>query len=151
MVEREWNLKRNCSLTPRQFGLAYAAPCMVGFGIALLLSVLNGTWLLLGFALLEAVGAAVAFVLHARHASDRERLTLSEASLLVDRSLGGELECMRLDRYRTRVTAPCCPRGLIRLEAPRMQIEIGRFVPAARRGQLASELRAALRSPGERH
>src|SRR3569833_1467003 len=71
MIEQEWELKRNCSLTPRQLGLAYALPCTVSFAISLLFA-LQGSWLVLAFAALEAVSASVAFIAYARHASDGE-------------------------------------------------------------------------------
>ena len=144
MIEHEWELKRNCSLTPRQLGLAYALPCAVSFAISLLLFALQGTWLVLAFAAMESLWEAIAFVAYARHASDGEHIALMDGYLLVDRCMGGQLEKIRLDPHWMRIVAPCCWRGTIRLQARDTEIEIGRFVSAGRRRQVAKELRAAL-------
>ena len=143
MIEQEWELKRNCSLTPRQLGLAYALPCTVSFAISLLFA-LQGSWLVLAFAALEAVSASVAFIAYARHASDGEHIALTNGYLLVDCRMGGQLEKIRLDPHWMRIVTPCCWRGMIRLQALDTEIEIGRFVSVGRRRQVAKELRAAL-------
>lgn len=52
MNEQEWVLRRNCSITPRQLVLVYAALCFVSLAIAMIFAV-RGAWVILGFALVE--------------------------------------------------------------------------------------------------
>jgi uncharacterized membrane protein len=144
MNSHEWLLKRNCSLSPCQLAFAYAVLCMMSFSIALLF-VLQGAWFVLGYAALEMIAVAFAFLHYARHATDHEHIALTDGCLLVERVLAGETRQTRLDPYRTHVALPGLPQGLINLEANGVSVEVGRFVTPARRRQFAQELRQELR------
>jgi len=142
---RKWLLKRNCSLTPRQLGLSYLLLCAVSFGVAAIW-LMRGFWVMLAFSMLEMAGAAVAWFVHARHATDHECVTLTDSWLLVDQVDAGCNRAVRLDARRTRIIAPDCYGALIRLEAPDAKVAVGRHVWPGRRRQLADELRNALRA-----
>lgn len=154
----EWLLRRNCALTPRQFCYAYALLCAGSLTVASVCAIALalhpqhpqhhtlGAWLLLGFALLELVAVAVAFLHYARHATDREHLALMDGRLLIERIEADRLERIWLDACRTRVETRSDGSGLIRLESGGITIEVGRHVPPARRRQVARELRERLRS-----
>jgi uncharacterized membrane protein len=142
-VKREWTLKRNCSLSPRQLGLAYALLCCGAFGIALLFA-LAGIWIVFAFALVEMAAVAAALLHYARHALDRERIALSDGCLLVERVLAGHTRQVRLDPHWTRI-APR-ERALITLESRGVTVEVGCFVSEAVRRQVAQELRKELRA-----
>jgi uncharacterized membrane protein len=151
MTRHEWVMKRNCSLAPRQLAFACALPCLMSFVIAGVFVVFHGAWCVLGYAMLETVVTALAFVIHARHVADQEHIALTDGCLLIGRIEAGRLEQTRLDPYWTRIALPSRSRGLIRLEAKGVQIDIGRFVTEAKRRQVAQELRQALEnalSPG---
>ena len=143
--QREWLLKRNCSLTPRQLGLSYLVLCGASFAVASIWLV-RGAWVVLAFSVLEMTAAAIAWFVHARHATDHECLTLTDAWLLVDQVEAGRSHTVRLDPRQTRIIAPACYGELVRLEAPGVQVEVGRHVWPGRRRQLADELRNGLRT-----
>jgi uncharacterized membrane protein len=142
---REWTLGRNCSLSPRQVALAYAALCSGSLAVAIAF-LLHGAWLVFAFSLLELALVGLALVIYARHATDHERIALSEGCLLVECVQAEHRQLARLDPLWTRVVVPDGPhRPLIRLESRGVQVDIGRFVTEARRRQVARELRLALR------
>jgi uncharacterized membrane protein len=144
-MKREWVLKRNCSLSPRQLALAYAVLCSGALGIALIF-VLQGIWYVLAFALLELAGIACALLHYARHALDREHIALSEGCLLVERVQAGHCERVRLDPSWTRIVLPDSRRRtLIQLESRGVKVEVGSFVSETIRQQVAQELRRELR------
>ncbi|MEH6437399.1 DUF2244 domain-containing protein [Massilia sp. DD77] len=144
---REWLMKRNCSLTPRQALLVYALLSAATLGIALVFT-LRGAWMVLAFALLESAAVGAALTYYARHALDQERLRLDDGCLLVQRRDGVRSSELRLDPHHTRVTlADLGMRTLVVLEARDQRAEVGRFLVPAARHQLATELRQALR-PG---
>jgi uncharacterized membrane protein len=145
-MQREWILKRNCSLTPRQLGAAYLALCAGAFGIALALWFLHGIWLVLAFAVLEMAAIGAALLHYGRHALDYEHIALTDRCLLVERVLGGHTEQVRLDPHWTRVALPDHRRALIELESCGTRVEVGEFVCDAMRQQVARELRRALRT-----
>jgi uncharacterized membrane protein len=145
-MKREWFLKRNCSLSPRQLGLAYALLCLGALGIALVF-VLQGVWFVFAFAVLELAGIALALLHYARHALDHEHIALSERCLLVERVKAGHSEQVRLDPAWTRISLPDHRRRpLIGLESCGVKVEVGRFVNEARRRQVALELKRELRA-----
>jgi uncharacterized membrane protein len=142
--QREWLLKRNCSLTPRQLGLSYLVLCGASFAVASIW-LLRGTWVVLAFSMIEMTGAAIAWLIYARHATDHECVTLADGWLLVDQVEAGHTRTVRLDPRQTRIIAPASYGELVRLEAPGARVEVGRHVWPGRRRQLADELRNGLR------
>jgi uncharacterized membrane protein len=144
-MNREWLLKRNCSMSPRQVALAYGSLC--GFVVMFsLLFALHGMWFMLAFASLETAGVALALLHYARHATDHEHIALSDGCLLVERFKAGECEQVRLDPYWTRIGLPTRRHTLIRIESRGVRVEVGGFVSEAMRRQVADELRAELRA-----
>lgn len=145
-MQREWTLQRNCSLAPRQVALAYAAVCTVSLAVAVAFLV-NGVWLVLAFSLAELAAVGLALLLYARHATDHERIALSDGALVVECVQAQRRRVTRLDPLRTRILLPDGPgRALVQLEARGVLVEVGRFVTDARRRQVAHELRQALRT-----
>ncbi|MFK3737800.1 DUF2244 domain-containing protein [Massilia sp. TN1-12] len=145
-MQYEWILQRNCSLTPRQVALAYAAVCTVSLAVAIAFLV-HGVWLVLAFSLTELAAVGLALLLYARHATDHERIALSDGGLVVECVQAERRRVTRLDPLRTRVLLPDRPgRALVHLEARGVQVEIGRYATDARKRQVAQELRIALRT-----
>jgi uncharacterized membrane protein len=144
MAAQEWTLKRNCSLTPRQLWLFYASLCLASFSIAGVFA-LYGVRYVLSFALLEMAAVGLAFLVYARHATDRERIALVGDCLLVELVEAEQTRKFHLNRYLTRVELPLSRHGLVGLEAVGMRIEVGQFLTARKRREFALELARELR------
>jgi uncharacterized membrane protein len=150
----ECTLQRNCSMTPRQVARAYGLLCTLSLAVALAFF-LHGVWIVLAFSLLELSCVGLALLLYARHALDRERISLSSDCLLVECVQAEVHSQALLDPLWTRVltgadaagrdTAGRPRRNLITLESRGVRVEVGRFVNEAQRRQVARELRLALR------
>ena len=137
-------LKRNCSMAPRQLGLVYLAVCATSLLVAIFFAA-SGAWFILGFALLELFGVGIAFLLYARHATDREHIALEEDCLLVEVIQVETVRQFRLDPRWTRVEPPVSGSSeLVRLEANGTRVEIGRFLTEWKRREFARELKSAL-------
>lgn len=139
----QWMLRRNCALTPRQLGRAFA----VLAGASLLVAgawAAWGAWLVVPFALLEVAALAVAYVAYGRHAADYERIEATPRRLTVERSSGARFERFEGEPEWIRVEYGGLRREPIRLVKGREEIAIGRFVPDDRKAELARELRGAL-------
>jgi uncharacterized membrane protein len=143
MAKREWILKRNCSISPRQLAMVYTALCSVSLIIAIFFTV-RGAWLVLGFAILEMSAVGLAFFQYARHATDREHIALIDDCLLVELIQRERARQFRLDPRWTRVELPDAPHELITLEAKGMRVEVGRFLTVWKRREFAQELRREL-------
>ena len=139
-----WRLKRNCSLSPRQAGLAYGALCLftllIGMGFALI-----GMWMMLVFAAINICAVVLALLQYARHACDSEEIVLEPGCLRIDRCEAGRLRSVLLDPGWTRVAEARRRPSLIHLESRGVQVDIGGFVSDAIRQRVALELRRALR------
>jgi uncharacterized membrane protein len=152
----ECTLQRNCSMTPRQVARAYGVLCTLSLAVALAFF-LHGIWIVLAFSLLELGCVGLALLLYARHALDRERISLSSDCLLVECVQAEVRSQARLDPLWTRVLTGFEPspgrprRHLITLESRGVRVEVGRFVNEAQRRQVARELRLALRQVSVMH
>jgi uncharacterized membrane protein len=144
MTSHEWLFRRNCSMTPRQLGLFYLSLACVSLGISGYFAA-HGAWLVMLFAVLEMSMVGTAFLVYARHATDRERIVLDGSCLTVEL-----IECeksteFKLDARCTTVKVPAKRQDLIRLDAPSTRIEIGRYLTDFRRREFARELLFAMR------
>jgi uncharacterized membrane protein len=139
-------LKRNCSISPggmlRVFGMLALASLAIAAGFAL-----AGAWLILPFAGLEVLALGAAFVVTARHATDFERIEVSNGRLTIEIAeadrfaryvLDSRVAKLRLEKdegYGARVL----------LRAPGTEVEVGRHLDAEARVEFAAELTKRLR------
>jgi uncharacterized membrane protein len=139
MATREWILKKNCSITPKQLAQAYMALCGASFLVAGYFFI-RGAWVVMAFATIEMAAVAAAFIYFGRHANDRECISLGEAGLIVELIEAEQSRQFRMDPFRTRVAIPRPTQRLIGLEANDERVEVGRYLPERRRREFAQEL-----------
>ena len=139
-------LKRNCSISPggmlRVFGLLALASLCIAMGFAL-----AGAWLILPFAGLEVFALGAAFVVNARHATDFERIEVSNGRLTLE--IG---EADRVARYvldprvaKLRLEKDEGYGARVLLRAPGRDVEVGRHLDPEARMEFAAELKKRLR------
>lgn len=144
MIERDWILRRNCSISPRQLAMVYALICLASLMVAVV-SALRGAWYVLGFAVLELAAVGWAFLHYARHANDREHITLADHWLFVELIQAERSRQYTLDARFVRIDLPAAHRELIRLEAAGTRVvEVGRYLVWSKRHEFARELQSAL-------
>ena len=143
MGRREWLLKRNCSLTPRQTVAAWALLLALSLAIGLFFTVQGAPYVLV-FSVIEMTAVTAAFIVYSRHATDYDRIVLEEGRLLVEQVRAGRTRQALLDTGWVRVTAPRRRRDPVRLEARGVAVEVGGYLLPAGRQTLARELRAEL-------
>jgi uncharacterized membrane protein len=140
----QWRLLRNCSITPRQLGAVYLSLCGVSSLISVLLF-LNGATLVPAFAGLELLAVGVALLVFARHAADRETLTLIGRSLQVEQCFGSRVHRTDFVADWTTVEPAAGQGSLVELSGRGQSVRVGRFLRPELRGAFARELRQALR------
>jgi len=147
---RVWTLKRNCSMSPRQFGLLFVSLAFASIGIASAVFAFSGAWWILIFALVEAAALVAAFVVYARHAGDYERIVVTPDALIIEFNSATRVVRQQAHPAFARVQYPCSRHGaggdesLIGLAFAGKAVEVGRFVPLLKRAGLAQEIRAQL-------
>jgi uncharacterized membrane protein len=137
-----WQLRRNCRLTPRQLGACFGAVCVFHLLLALAFWALGFPMVSL-FAGLEVAVLAAALLVHARHACDREIITLAADRLSVEQHVGARVQRMELPAAWVRVHADG-PAALVRLSAGSRSVCVGRHLPPAQRPLMARALLQAL-------
>ena len=140
---REWLVRRNCSLTPRQTVAVWAALLALSLAVGLFFT-WQGAWYVLVFSILEMAAVTAAFVIYGRHATDCDRIVYEDGLLCVEKLRGGRAQLTQLDAHWLRVVAPRRRRDPIRLEARGVSVEVGLYLSEAPRRALARELRQAL-------
>ena len=139
MVKREWMLKRNCSIAPHQLGQVFAILCAVSLTVAFVFT-LRGAWYILGFSVLELSAVGFAFLIYARHATDREYIALVEDCLLVEFVQAGKTSRYRLDPQHVRIGPAGSRRKLVGLESSGIRVDVGRYLTEWKRREFALEL-----------
>ena len=140
----QWRLARNCSITPRQLGLVYGSLCLVSLLIAAGFFS-QGVTLVMAFAGFELLALGVALLVFARHAADRETLTLQGRSLQVEQCFGSRTARTEFAADWLTVEPAAGQGSLVELSGRGQSVRVGRFLRPELRGALARELRLALR------
>jgi len=138
-----WELRRNCSVSPKQLGSVFLMLSSVSLGVAGMFW-MQGATLVLPFAVLEMTALAVAFVVYARHATDRERIVWREGCLTVECELAGRRESQAFQAHCVRVRSGDRRHRLIELQAEGRAVQVGRFLREDLRPTLEKEIRMVL-------
>ncbi|KAF1052883.1 MAG: hypothetical protein GAK41_00952 [Burkholderia gladioli] len=146
-VLMDWLIKRNCSVSPRQFVACYASLAAFSLAIAVLLW-WRGAWLVLPFTGLELLAVGVAFAIYARHAVDYERIRLFPHRLLIERMSAEQMTRFEFNPSWVRVEPGASPRDPVRVVSRGQSVVVGQYLAQYRRAQFASELHASLRRCG---
>ncbi|CAG4894649.1 DUF2244 domain-containing protein [Paraburkholderia saeva] len=143
-VLKDWTMKRNCSVSPRQFVGFYVSLALVSSAIAFML-LLCGAWLVLPFTGIELLAVGVAFAIYARHAVDYERIRLYPNRLVIEQVSAEQITHFEFNPRWVRVDAGTTPRDRITLVSRGQAVMVGQHLAQYRRAQFAAELRACLR------
>ncbi|PTB21666.1 DUF2244 domain-containing protein [Trinickia symbiotica] len=146
-VLEDWLMKRNCSVSPRQFVLFYLSLALCSSAIAVLLSA-RGAWPIAPFTGVELLVVGVAFVIYARHAVDYERIRLYPNRLVVEQVSAERVARFEFNPRWVRVEPGATPREPIKLVSRGQTVALGRHLAHYRRAQFANELRVSLRRCG---
>ena len=139
-----WLLRRNCSIAPAQLGWIYLGLCMISLAIAAGFW-LQGATLILPFAGVELAAVGLAFLAYARHATDREQISLIEQRLVIELENAGRLERAEFDRAWVRIEPSASDTSLIEVSGRGAQpVQVGRYIRPELRPLLARELRLAV-------
>lgn len=140
----QWMLRRNCSVTPPQLLGVFLGLSGVSLIVAVSFWVMGAT-LVLPFAVVELAVLAMAFLVYARHATDRERISLCEGHLVVEQESAGKTRRCEFARHAVRVLPQLDGDQLIEVQGQGRSVRVGRFVRSELRPLLAREIRMALK------
>jgi uncharacterized membrane protein len=140
----QWQLRRNCSITPAQMLAAYGLLCALSLAVALFLW-FTGVRVVLAFTGFELMLLGLAMLVFARHAGDRETLTLVGRSLLVERATGPNVERVAFQADWLTVEPAAGQNSLVKLSGGGREMRVGRHLRPEARAEFARELRRTVR------
>ncbi|WP_296228414.1 DUF2244 domain-containing protein [Ralstonia sp. UBA689] len=136
---KNWLMKRNCSLSPRQVGWFYLSIVILSFVIATFFA-WQGAWLVLPFSGLEVTALGWALLYYARHASDYEHIRLDADALVVEQVFASRRVRHVFNPRWVRVELEESLREQVALCSSGRVVRVGRFLDPAGRRCLADEL-----------
>ncbi|WP_250517652.1 DUF2244 domain-containing protein [Caballeronia sp. INDeC2] len=139
-VAAVWLLKRNCAITPKQFGVFYCSLATVSLSIAAFWTAL-GAWTVLPFAGIDLIAVGSAFLVYARHSTDYERIVISPMFLTVETAQASRITVVTLNPRWVRIGLQEKPRPKIEIRSAGQVILVGIHAPAHRRAAIAAEMR----------
>ncbi|MEY4979892.1 MAG: hypothetical protein RLZZ352_2162 [Pseudomonadota bacterium] len=137
-----WTLRRNCAVSPAQMAAVLTALGCLSLAVALFFW-FQGAVLVLPFAVLELAALLVAFVVHARHAADREHVSLQGDYLIVEHEIAGRVQRSEFPTAWVRVVHSVRG-GLVEVRSGAHTVQVGRYLRPDLRHVLVHELRYAL-------
>ncbi|MGI4812539.1 MAG: DUF2244 domain-containing protein [Janthinobacterium lividum] len=144
---KEWTLRRNCSMTPRQVALFYLSLFCFSLTVAVFW-VAHGAWMVLPFTGIELLALGIALLMYARHAVDYEYIRLCENQLVVESMCAERLTHLEFNPRWVRVEPGATARDQITLWSSGESVAIGRHLALHRREEFARELRLWLKRCG---
>ncbi len=136
-----WLFKRNCSISPRQLLGFFVSLALVSSLVALMCWE-GGATLVPPFTLAELLAFGSALYVYARHAADRERVTVSARSLIVEWENAGRTERAEFNPRWARIVVN--EKGMVEISGAGKLALMGRYTRPDRREKLARDLRRAL-------
>lgn len=138
-----FELKRNVSMSPRQLFTAFAGLSLLS-GIVAAAFWWNGVSMVVVFTAIELLAVSAALLIAARHAGDRELITLANRALAVEQRCGSKVDRATFRAEWVRVEPARGEGSLIELSGEGRSVRVGRYVRPELRVELAHELRRAL-------
>ena len=125
-------------MSPAGLAKVFAALALVVLAIGAGFATM-GAWLILPFAGLEVLLLGAAYVLYARHAADYERIELDAGHVTVEVA-----EVARTARYEMDGAKVSLEEGRVVLRDAKEKLEIGRYLGAEARAEVAAALEKKL-------
>ncbi|EWS65375.1 hypothetical protein Y695_01369 [Hydrogenophaga sp. T4] len=105
----------------------------------------QGATLVLPFTAVELMAVGTAFLVFARHATDRERISLRDGRLVVELETAGEIRRCEFLSHGVQIDTGQGREGLIELRGGGHAVHVGRYLRPDLRPELAREIALALR------
>ncbi|MDO8693468.1 MAG: DUF2244 domain-containing protein [Sheuella sp.] len=138
-----WQMKRNCSLTPRQLLKFYIALVCLSLLVATGF-LLAGAWVVPIFTAVELTVVTVGFLIYCRHAVDYEEIQIDGHTLIVRKMIGSKESDYVFNTRLLRVEPPEKGKKVFFIAQSDNRVEVGQFVQKEQLMILVSQLRANL-------
>ena len=140
---KRWQMRRNCSLTPKQlFKFYIALVCLslivaTGFFLA-------GAWVIPIFTALELTAVTLGFLIYCRHALDCEIIEIEDKRLLVKKCIGLKETLYEFNTQWAKIESPIRGSKIFNISQADLRVELGQFIRHEQQIALIAQVRAYL-------
>ena len=143
MSIKRWQMRRNCSLTPKQLLKFYIVLVCLSLIVAIGF-LLAGAWVIPIFTALELSAVTVGFLVYCRHALDYETIEIEDKRLLVKKFIGHKETLYEFNTQWAKVDLPAPGSKIFKISQADLQVELGQFIRHEQQLALIAQLRACL-------
>ena len=140
---KRWQMRRNCSLTPKQlFKFYIALVCLslivaTGFFLA-------GAWVISIFTAIELCAVTIGFLIYCRHALDSETIEIEDKRLLVKKYIGHKETLYEFNTQWAKIEPPIQGSKIFKISQADVRVELGQFIRPEQQIALIAQVRAHL-------
>ena len=140
---KRWQMRRNCSLTPKQLFKFYIVLVCLSLIVAIGF-LLAGAWVIPIFTALELSAVTIGFLIYCRHALDYETIEIEDKRLLVKKFIGHKETLYEFNTQRAKIELPIAGSKIFKISQADLQVELGQFIRHEQQLALIAQLRACL-------
>ena len=143
MSMKRWQMRRNCSLTPKQLFKFYIVLVCLSLIVAIGF-LLAGAWVIPIFTALELSAVTIGFLIYCRHALDYETIEIEDKRLLVKKFIGHKETLYEFNTQWAKIELPIAGSKIFKISQADLQVELGQFIRHEQQLALIAQLRACL-------
>jgi len=143
MSMKRWQMRRNCSLTPKQLFKFYKILVCLSLIVAIGF-LLAGAWVIPIFTALELSAVTIGFLIYCRHALDYETIEIEDKRLLVKKFIGHKETLYEFNTQWAKIELPIAGSKIFKISQADLQVELGQFIRHEQQLALIAQLRACL-------
>ena len=140
---KRWQMRRNCSLTPKQLLQFYIALVCLSLIVATGFF-LAGVWVISIFTALELSAVTIGFLIYCRHALDSETIEIEDKRLLIKKCIGHKETLYEFNTQWAKIEPPIQGSKIFKISQADLQVELGQFIRHEQQLALIAQLRACL-------
>ena len=140
---KRWQMRRNCSLTPKQLLQFYIALVCLSLIVATGFF-LAGVWVISIFTALELSAVTIGFLIYCRHALDSETIEIEDQRLVVKKCIGQKETLYEFNTQWAKIEPPLAGSKIFKISQANLRVELGQFIRYEQQLALIAQVRACL-------
>jgi len=141
---KNWQMRRNCALTPKQLLMFYIILVSLSVTVATGF-LLVGVWVILIFTTLELSAVTIGFLIYCRHALDCETIEIDNTCLIVKKFIGYKETVYEFNTQWVKIEPPIEGSKTFFISQAHLRVELGQFLRQEQQKSLIASVRAHLR------
>ncbi len=140
---KRWQMRRNCSLTPKQLFCFYIALVCLSLIVATGFF-LAGVWVISIFTAIELCAVTIGFLIYCRHALDSETIEIEDKRLLIKKCIGHKETLYEFNTQWAKIEPTLTDSKIFKISQANVRVELGQFIRYEQQLALIAQVRGHL-------